>query len=208
MLRSIQYHTALVQLLQPMLHLPGLDNGSYEQLQDLLIQHATAGLRLVVQYRNAYSSFFLSPLQLLCLVQLADAVLRYDGKGETTPQTIHLCLTSLEAAKANYPVANALEKMFRNSLAEYKIPIPEEIELLVTKSDYLTPEELLDACTRATYRQPLAQILPQMEANSGQEFITRWQHLLLQARLSEERSRSSLVTSGSRKRVDIGSLLN
>ena len=191
-----------------MLHLPGMDKSSYEKLQGLLVQHGTAGLRLLVQYRDTYSDFYMSPLQLLCLVQLGDAVLRYDGAGETTPQTIRLCLTSLEAAKGSYPIANALEKMFRNSLAEYKIPVPEEIELLVTKSDHLTPEELLDACTRATYRQPMAQILPQVQENSGQEFITRWQHLLAQARLSEERSRPRSTTSGSGKRVGIDSLLN
>ncbi|KAL6718992.1 hypothetical protein ACLMJK_003227 [Lecanora helva] len=204
----IQYHTAIVQLLQPILHMDYMDRESYGQLQGLVIQHATAGLQLLLEYRNVHSYFYLSPFQLVYLVQLCDAVLRYDAAGETTPQTIYFCLTALEDAKVGYPVACALEKMFRNSLAEYDIEVPAEVEASVTRSDYLTPEELLDACTRQTYRQPISQILPNVQEDTGREFMQHWRHKLSQARVPEEQARVKAATKTDQERLKIDSLLN
>lgn len=205
---SVQYRTALIQLLQPMLHLGHMTRDSYAQLQSLVLQHATAGLELLIHYRNMYSNSHISPLQLLCLVQLCDAIVRYDRNRENTSQTMRFCLASLEDAKVGYPVAAPLQKMFRNSLAEYSLRVPDDLEELISQSMNLDQEALLDACTRTTYRQPLSQLLHNVHANTAQEFITRWQHLFARGGLPEERIRAGSVTSGNERRFDIGSLLN
>ena len=206
---SIQYHTAIIQLLQPLLHLDHLYQESYEQLVRAVVDHAKSGVELLTQYKRIYTNFYLSPLQLFCLVHLCDAVVRWDGHGDTTPRTVEFCLTSLEEAKVGYPVAGPLQKMFRLSLTEYGISVPNELECMMGISAYLGPEELLEACERPTYRLPMAQILPNMEAGLGQDFMNGWQRMA-EDRATEVRlgERSGFGAHDRGKRVEIGSLLN
>ena len=205
---SIQYHTAITQLLQPLLHVDIRYQESHEQLVDLIVKHAEIGVELLTQYKSMYTNFYLSPLQLFCLVHLCDAVVRYDGHGNTTPRTVAFCLTSLEEAKVGYKVAGPLQRMFRLSLTDYGIPVADELERMISVSARIGPEELVDVCTRPTYRQPLAQVTPRMEPDLGPDFMNGWQHL------AESRSTEYLLGeephSGSArgKRVDIDSLLN
>lgn len=174
---------------------------------NLVNHHARAGLRLLVQYRNIYSNFYLSPLQLLCIVELSDALIHYDATSESTPQTLHFCMAALEDAKGGYPVAGPLQKMFRVALADYNIPVPNEIEQIMGPAASLGPEDLLEACTRATYRQPISQILHNMDVNLGEEFIEGWHHL--EFREWTGRNMPRAVPGGNRmRRVEIGSLLN
>lgn len=204
---SIQYHTAIVQLLQPLLHLDSIHRDAFVQIQSLVVGHAHAGLHLLVQYQKSYSNFYLSPLQLLCLVQICDAVVRYDGLGDTTPQTIHFCMASLEDAKGGYPFAGPLQKMFRLSLTEYNLPVPNEVERLMGAAASLGPDELLNACTRSTYRQPITLILPNVESGVAQDFTTAWQGSTTQHGCGKGGTRER-SESGKGKRVEIGSMLN
>ena len=208
-LGSLQYHTAIIQLLEPLLHLDHFYRESYEQLVWLVIDHAKTGVELLRQYQNAYSNFYLSPLQLFNMVHLCDAVVRYTGQSDLTPITVEFCLTSLEEAKIGYPVAGPLQKMFSLSLSEYGIPVPNELERMIGTSAHIGPEELLDACTRSTYKQPITQILPNMETELGQNFVNGWQRMA-KGRLeeTERRERSDSGSDGRGDRLAIGSLLN
>lgn len=198
-----------MQLLQPLLHLDHLDQESYRHLLGFVVNHAKTGIELLVQYTSIFSNFYLSPLQLFCLVNLSDALVRYGELGDATVRTVEFCLSSLEEAKIGYPLAGALQKMFRQSLTEYRIPVSDELERMIGASMRLGPEDLLDACTRPTYRQPFAQIIPMMEADAGQGFMDRWQHIAegRAAELPLEGSPGS-DSSGKGKRIEIGSLLN
>ena len=201
---SIQYHTAIIQLLQPLLHIDHFDPKSYKQLLWVVVNHAKIGMELLTRYKRIYSNFYLSPLQLFCLVNLADAVVLYDGHGDSTPRTVEFCLTSLEEAKAGYPVAAPLQKMFCISLTEYGISISDELERMIRVPARMAPEQLLDACTRPTYRQPIAQITHNMEEGLGQAFMDGLQRL---ADVSLEESLGS-GSSSRGKIMDIRSLLN
>lgn len=172
----------------------------------MVVDHAKIGVELLTQYKRIYTNFYLSPLHIFCLVHLCDTVVRYDGQGDTTPKTVDFCLTSLEEAKVGYPVAGPLQKMFRLSLTEYNIPVSKELERMIGVAARIGPEELLEACTRPTYRQPITQILPNMEADLGQDFMNRWQRIA-ESR-SEVRERSGSGSDGRGKRLAIGSLLN
>lgn len=206
---SIQYHTAIIQLLQPLLHLGHFYQESYEQLVRAVVDHAKLGVELLTQYKRIYTNFYLSPLQLFCLVHLCDAVVRWDGHGDTTPRTVEFCLSSLAEAKVGYPLAGPLQKMFRLSLTEYGISVPNELERMMGISAHLGLEELLEACERPTYRQPMSQILPNMAAGIGQDFMDGRQRMAedraTEVRL-EERPDSGGYDQG--KRLAIGSLLN
>ena len=161
-------------------------------------------MELLTQYKNIYSNCYLSPLQLFCLVNLSDALVRYDGHGDATPRTVEFCLTSLEEAKAGYPVAGPLQKMFSVSLAEYRIRVSDELERMIRVPAQMAPEQLLDACTRPTYKQPIAQITHNMEADIGQGFMDGLQRL---AEVPLEESPGSGSNRGGKK-MDIRSLLN
>ena len=205
---SIQYHTAITQLLQPLLHINNRHQESHEQLVGLIVSHAEIGVELLTQYKSMYTNFYLSPLQLFCLVHLCDVVVRYDGHGNTTPRIIAFCLTSLEEAKVGYPVAGPLQKMFRLSLTDYGIPVADGLERMIGVSARLGPEELVDACTRATYRQPLAQMTPQMDSELGPDFMNGWQHLAEGGSTEYPLGEEPHFRSERGKRVDIDSLLN
>lgn len=199
----------MIQLLQPLLHLDHFYQESYKELVWIVVSHAKIGIELLIQYKSIYSNFYLSPLHLFCLVNLSDAVIRYDGIGDTTPKTVEFCLASLEEAKIGYPVAGPLQQMFRHSLAEYRTPVSDQLERMIGASARMAPEELLDACTRATYKQPIAQIIPAMEADLGQEFMNGWQHIAEGRSPEVPRGANPFSASkGKGKRMEIGSLLN
>ena len=175
----------------------------------MVVDHAKLGMELLSQYKRIYSYFYLSPLQLFYLVSLSDAVVRYDGNGETTPRTVELCLTSLQEAKVGYPVAGSLQQMFRHSLSEYQIPVSDALERMIGASAHLGPEELLNACTRPTYKQPISQLMPALDADLGYAFLSRWQHLAESRSPELPLSESSgSGGNGKGKRVKIASLLN
>ena len=193
-----------------MLHLDQFYQESYEHLQSLVIRNSRRGLDLLVQYSRLYSNCYLSPVQLFCLVHLCDAVVRYDATDEASRTScIQFCLSSLQQAKAGYSLAGPLQKMFRTALSDYKIPVTDEMEHLMGTSTHLGPEELLEACTRPSYRQPIVQILPNLVQTLGQDFMDGFQqHFGYSPEGQSVEHKPSAVTRGKQKRVDIGTLLN
>ena len=206
---SIQYHTAVIQLLQPILHLNHTDPESHLKLVRVVVNHAKIGMELLRQHAAIYTNNFLSPIHLFCLVILSDALVRYDDHGDATGRTVEFCFTSLEEAKVGYSIAGPLQKMFRLSLTECRIPVSDKLERMIGASARMGPEELLEACTRSTYRQPIAQIMPNMEADLGPAFVNGWQHIA-DGRPPEMPLGESPVSGSQRKGkgIEIGSLLN
>ncbi|KAL8797580.1 MAG: hypothetical protein Q9195_000397 [Heterodermia aff. obscurata] len=194
----IQYYTAVVNLLQPLLHLSNHHQVSFNQLLSSLVQYAKIGVDLLFRYKTAYSDHFVTPLQLFCLVHLCDAVVRYDGEGEMTDQAIHFCLSSLEEAKTGYPLAGPLQKMFRVALSEYHLPVPRGLERMMGSTLRMSSEELLKVCSRLTYRVPIGQLLPSMDPDLSRQFVAEWQKF-------GDRFGSS---KGKLKSMDIGTMLN
>lgn len=177
---SIQYHTALIHLLQPLLHLDGYSETDYEALRQHVLNHARSGIRFLYQYQKAYSQYFLTPLQIFCMVHICEALTRYgrdDSQSPTISEAVDFCLSALEQTRISYPLAGPLQQMFRTSLKEQGRPIPKEVERRIEAPNRHTPDELLDACIRPTYRLPVSQILSNMEPNLGQSFMDTWNEL-------------------------------
>ena len=172
---SIQYYTALVQLFQPLLSLEQTPRETFEAINDLLLKHAKQGLALLVQYRKEYSVFYQSPLQLFGLVHICDAIVSHDAHGDDTSDTVRFCIKSLEDAKSGYPVAGPLQRMFANTLSDCNISLPNDLERLIGPPHRYQLEDLLNACSRPSYRPPIAQLLPNFEATLAQDFMDEWQ---------------------------------
>ena len=196
-------------MLQPLLHLDHYYHESYKQLVRIVFNHAKTGMDLLTRYKQIYTNFYLTPLHLFCLVDLSDAMVRYDDHRDAILETVEFCFTSLEEAKVGYPVAGPLQKMFRLSLTEYRVPVSDRLERMIGGASRLGPEELLDACTRPTYRQPIQQLMPGIKADLGQDFMDGWQHLAetQSAALPLGESPGS-ISDEIGTRMDIGSLLN
>ena len=142
-------------------------------------------------------------------MHLCDAIIRFDATDNVSrTECIEFCLISLEQAKLGYTVAGPLQKMFHAALSDYDISISREMERHIGSSVRIGPEELLEACTRASYRQPIAQLLPNMAPRLGQEFIEGYQQKF-QGRPSEQATaEASNPARGKQKRLEIGALLN
>ncbi len=178
---SIQYHLALLQLFQPLLHLDQYYKASHDYLQGLVVKHARVSLALLTQYRNAYTFRYQSPILLFCIVHVCDALVGYDNgsdsQGPSNIEIVRFCLESLEVAKVGYPLAGPLQRMFRVALDNYNVSIPDELERLCRPSSKYGPDELLNACTRPTYQQPINQLLPNLDPGLAQDFMDEWQKL-------------------------------
>ena len=189
----------MVNLLQPLLQLGSSDKASLDQIWDILFRHAKTGVDLLYRYQITYSDHFVTPLQLFCLVHLCDALIRYDGQDEATGQATDFCLRALAEAKTGYPVAGPLQKMFRDALTEYQIPVSRELERVMGSTLRLGTEELIKVCTRPTYRLPFSQLLPNTKEDLSQQFVEEWQRFERnKQRMSKERQ----------KGMDIGAMLN
>ena len=77
----------------------------------------------------------------------------------------------LQEAKVSYAIVEPLQKMFCLALKEYDLVVPKDLEALVEPIAQYGPEELLDACTRISYRQPLNQIIPNMASSLSMDFM-------------------------------------
>ena len=144
---------------------------SYTYLKNLMNKDCTRGLDLLKLYRLHFSYQYQSPLQLLSTVHICDTSIRFDRESPSTADTIRFCLESLQEAKVGYSIAGPLQQMFWISMAEYQVPIPDDLIEAIRASSECEPEHLLDACTRPTYKQPLKQILPNLDKNLGVDFV-------------------------------------
>ena len=69
--------------------------------------------------------------------------------------------------------------------------------------DHYVMDDILDACTRLTYTQPLDRILPQVDPEIAKEWPGEWQRQVVAA---NGQARRGSAASG--KYMQIGNLLN
>lgn len=119
----------------------------------------------------------MTPLQLFCTVHLCDALVRQHTHDPSPVDPIRFCLESLQEAKAGYPLAGPLQQMFRISMGEYNVTVPNDLERLIGDSSRNGPEEFLDACTRISYQQPTSHILLSLDSGVSQEFVRECQQI-------------------------------
>lgn len=138
------------------------------------MKHAREGVALLIRYRQRYGAAYQTPIQLFCTVHICDAIVSHDRDASSCQDTIRFCLESLAEAKASYPLAVPLQKMFATSLEDLNIALPDDLAELIGPPSTYQIDELLSACTRMTYRAPIAQMLPSMKPTLAQDFVDEW----------------------------------
>ena len=171
---SIQYYAALVNVFKPLMYLRDTSREASDKVREILLRYAHQGLDLVVEYHSLYGAFYQSPLQLFCLVHLCDTVVSHDAHGASTAKVIRFCIENLQEAKAGYPLAGPLQRMFATAVGEYNIAIPQDLERLVGPIYQYQLDDLLNACTRPSYQAPVAQLRPNMSPSLAQDFMDEW----------------------------------
>lgn len=173
-LASIHFHVSIINLLRPLLSLPNTSREASDFICSALLQQAQAGLGLFIQYRDAYGALYQSPLLLFCLVHICDAIVSHDGQVSFTASAIRFCMEYLQDAKARYPLAGPLQTMFATSVIETGNAMPSDLRHLPGNDHTYQLDDLLNACTRASYRIPIAQLLPTMSPTLAEDFVREW----------------------------------
>lgn len=192
----------MITLFQPLLE---VDDSGDGYIVRLLLQHARRGADLLLTYSRMYTAIYQSPLQLFVVAHICDALVRFDRDSESTPEVLRFCLETLQEARVSYAVAGPLQQMFCLAIADYGIPLSEDLAQLAESFSHYGPEEMLEACTRITYRQPSSQILSNLESSIARDFSHIRRHM---ADGYPPEAGGEGASSGKQIRMQIRSLLN
>lgn len=199
---SLQYHVAMINFLEPLLE---VDDSGGGHILRLMLQHARRGADLLLLYTTMYTAVYQSPLQLFVVVHICDALVRFDRHHESTPEVIRFCLETLQDARVSYTLAGPLERMFCQAISDYGIALSDDLSELAHSISHYGPEEMLEACTRITYRQPSSQILSNLEPGIAREFSRLQMHM---ADGDPSEAEAEGASSGREVSMRIQSLLN
>ena len=191
----------MIGLLRPLAEVAESDDG---YILGLLLQHARCGADLLLQYSRLYTAIYQSPLQLFMVTHICDALIRFD-RGNESQEVIRFCLETLQDARISYVVAGPLQRMFWLAVAEYDIGLSDDLEELAESFSHYGPEEMLEACTRITYRPPSGQILSNLEPGIARDFSHMRMHMADGGDLEADGDRGR---SEKQARMQIDSLLN
>jgi hypothetical protein len=148
-------------------------------IEETIWNHAQHGLFLLDEhYRAQFSCRFQPVLQMFAVLHLSDTIARFfpggiEGRSKDGPEAIQFGLEVLMQSAVGFPVAGPLQEMLRKEAKVNSIRLPESFDLMVsTKSPQpvYRIDDLIDACTRPTYTQPLDEILPRYVPS----FSTDW----------------------------------
>lgn len=179
---SIQYHTAIVQHLSPLLHTPYFATADQESLRALVVFHAQSGMEMLEHCRRLYSSRYLSPLVTMCTLHISDAVIRHTPQPQNSKfarDTISFCFESLQEAGAGFKICGALQELFRRTVVGTSLSLPDNLEDLMEPPQNFGVNEILGACTRLEYTQPLSQVLNHIDPSIGSDWLRYWQSLIM-----------------------------
>ena len=107
-------------------------------------------------------------------MHICDALVDHDRHSDSTPRTIRFCIKTLEEAKASYPLAGPLQRMFATAITDCGLPLPDDLQRLVGPSTMYQLDELMSACGRPTYKTPISQLVPNLKPELAQEFVDEW----------------------------------
>lgn len=170
----IHYHAAVVQLFQPLIGIDHIPRGSEMDPEINALRHAEEGLALFARYRDVYGDRYQTLVQMLCVMHLADCVVRY-GPPDQAQEAARLCLGSLKEALACFAVCGPLRAMFCRTLVDCGLLLPRNVaDLMSSTSDYCL-DEFMESCTRLSYTQPIEQVRRRIVPSIEEDWYREWQ---------------------------------
>ena len=199
----MQYHTALVQHVSPLLHCGLFSPDDHAELVRIAVFHARSGVELLVHARRLYSARFVMPLLTFCLVHVCDCLVRFSPQEPPAPDTVNFCLEVLQENSAGFALCGPLQSLFCRTAEECGVQCSDELRDVMGSFDHYGMDDILDACTRLSYTQPIDQILLRIDPNIARDWSGEWQRQVVAASGPPRRGSSS-----SGRYMQIGNLLN
>ncbi|CAD6578405.1 MAG: hypothetical protein ASARMPRED_008709 [Alectoria sarmentosa] len=123
----VQYHTALVQHVSPLLHCGLFSTDDYAELEP------------------------------------------------PASDTVEFCLEVLQQTSARFALCGPLQSLFCQTAEECGIQLSDEMRAVMGSFDHYVMDDILDACTRLSYTQPLNQILVHIDPEIANDWPGEWQ---------------------------------
>ena len=139
-----------------------------------------------------------------CMLHLSDALIRQSPNDPPASEVVAFCLDLLRQSCSGFAISGTLQELFRRTAVDYNIPLPEEINELMSPDTPYGLDEILDACTRLTYTQPTDLFTHNIGDSIGMEWPEEWESVM---GFPDAPSRRRSV-GDSRRTMHITSLLN
>ena len=172
---SVLYHTALVQLFRPLVHGSFFPDDGQAELRRIVVFHARSGVEPLGHAQRLYSARYFLPVVSFCLVHLCDALISYSPQEPPVSETLGFCLQALQQNHAGFALCGPLQSLFIQRAEECGIRIPKHLEKLVDAIDGCSIDDVLDACTRLSYMEPLDQIIRYIDPAIAKEWNGEWE---------------------------------
>ncbi|MCJ1388678.1 hypothetical protein MMC18_001527 [Xylographa bjoerkii] len=113
-----------------------------------------------------------------------------------------LSLQETADGRGGFAICGPLQEMFRRTAESCGAPMPNDLEDIMGPRTEYTTEDLLNACTRLSYKQPVDNIILNMDRNITIDFAHEWKELI------DTSEASSTGSSERAKSMRIDDLLN
>ncbi|KAI4137433.1 MAG: hypothetical protein LQ341_005140 [Variospora aurantia] len=207
LLLHVQFHVAVVQHLTPLLQSNFFDGPNLHELQRLMIKHAQDGIIVLEHLHQLYSGRFLMPLISFCTIHLGDTLIRYSPDEPPASNVVEFCLGLLQASSIGFPINGPLQELFRRTAVECGAALPPNVKQFNEQLGNYGMDDILDACTRLDYKQPVDQSVRHIDENIADEWASKWEQIV-DSPDRPESPQSTRKVSPSEKHLRIESLLN
>ncbi|RDW58156.1 hypothetical protein BP6252_13567 [Coleophoma cylindrospora] len=209
----ILYENTVVQLLRPLLDLDGFPSSLVEEV---IWSHSQHALYLLEEcYQQRFTCRYQPVLQMFAILHLTDVVMRFfphavsgtEEKRRDGARAVQLAMECLMQSRAGMPIAGPMQEMLRRAAIECSMTLPSNLAELMAPAPvpsrvYLL-DDLIDACTRPSYVQPVSDIHQKYMPSFASDWVTiggpfgfrepRAGGRGLRARSAEERGAQSLM---------------
>ncbi|KAL8690592.1 MAG: hypothetical protein Q9218_003996 [Villophora microphyllina] len=167
---------------QPLPHIlflhEAFDGESEDFLVSLVVRHAKDAIRVLEHSRRLYSARYLTPLISFCIIHVGDVLVRYTPHDPSGTQVVEFCLSMLQEASPGFPICGPLQELFRRTAVECGVELPSNIEEISGNLGSYGMDDILDACTRLDYKQPVDQSTRHVDENVEEEWSSKWQQIV------------------------------
>lgn len=173
-LSSIQYHTAALQHLDPLIESGHFNGSDLVEMHRLAAWHAMSGIEILVASKNIYTSRFSLPIDTFCVVLLCDGLMKHLGNSPMALDAFKHSLGILQQTRSGFGLCGPLQKLLAQRAHNFGIGVPADMQELADSFDHYEIDDVLDACTRLSYVQPYDQFLHHIDPNIAAEWKDEW----------------------------------